>query len=50
MEYEMEITERLREGIITILNNEMLLGWSLDQLMPMFYNAIEDALEEMEGK
>lgn len=48
MEYETEITERLREAIADELRYEMLLGWSLDQLTPMLYNAVEDAIKEIE--
>lgn len=48
MEYEMEITERLREAIVEGLRHEMALGWSLDQLVPMLHNAVEDAVEKIE--
>lgn len=48
MAHEMEITERLRESIVDALRNEMMLGWSLDQLIPMFNNAVQDAITEIE--
>lgn len=48
MEYEIEITERLRNAVMEALKKEMMLGWSLDQLIPMLHNAIDDALYEME--
>lgn len=47
MEYEMEITERLREAVVDAIREEMMLGWSLDQLIPMLNNAIMDAIEEI---
>ena len=50
MKYESEITERLRDSIIEAVKHEMFYGWSLDQLLPMLHNAVEDAIEEMEGK
>ena len=48
MEYEMEITERLRNAIYEALKDEMARGWSLDQLVPMLTNAMQDAIEEIE--
>lgn len=48
MAYEMEITERLSEAIVEELRHEMALGWSLDQLVPMLHNAVEDAVEKIE--
>ena len=50
MEYEMEITERIREAVREALQNEMALGWSLYQLIPMLNNAVADVIEEMEEK
>lgn len=50
MGYEMEITERIREAIRDELQNEMALGWSLYQLIPMLNNAVADVIEEMEDK
>lgn len=50
MEYEMEITERIREAVSEALQNEMALGWSLYQLIPMLNNAVADVIEEMEDK
>ena len=49
MEYEMEITERLKEAIVDALRMEMMRGWSLDQLLPMLHNCVDDAIEEIEG-
>ena len=48
MEYEMEITERLRNAIYEELKSEMAFGWSLDQLVPMLTNAMQDAIKEIE--
>lgn len=48
MEYEKEITERLRDAIVTALRDEMARGWSLEQLVPMLNNSIQDAIEEIE--
>lgn len=48
MGYEMEITERLRNAIYEELKAEMALGWSLDQLVPMLTNAMQDAIEKIE--
>lgn len=48
MKYEMEITERLENSIYESLKNEMARGWSLDQLVPMLTNAIQDAIEKIE--
>lgn len=48
MEREIEITERMREAIIEAVKNEMRLGWSLDQLIPLLTNAVDDAIEELE--
>ncbi len=50
MGYEMEITERLQHAIVNALRNEMALGWSLDQLVPMLHNCVDDAIEEIEGE
>lgn len=50
MEYEMEITERIREAVSEALQNEMALGWSLYQIIPMLNNAVADVIEEMEDK
>lgn len=50
MGYEMEITERLRSSIYEVLKDEMARGWSLDQLVPMLINAMQDAVEEIEGE
>ena len=48
MEYKVEITERLRDVIVTALREEMARGWSLDQLIPMLTNSVHDAIEEIE--
>lgn len=48
MEYEMEITERLRDSIIDTVKQEMARGWSLEHILPMLHNAVDDAIEEME--
>lgn len=48
MEYEMEITERIREAIKDVLREEMARGWSLDQLVPIMNSAIEEAVEALE--
>ena len=48
MEYEMEITERLRNAVYEELKAEMALGWSLDQLVPILTNAMQEAIEEIE--
>lgn len=48
MEYETEITERLREAIIDVLRDEMARGWSLDQLVPMLHNSVDDAIDKIE--
>ena len=50
MEYEMEITERLREAVAEALREEMVRGWSLDQLLPMLENCIQEAVEEIERR
>lgn len=50
MEYEMEITERLAESIYETLKSEMARGWSLDQLAPILANAVNDAVEKIEGE
>lgn len=47
MEYEIEITERLRNAIVDAMREEMMYGWSLEQLVPMFHNAVADAIEEL---
>lgn len=47
MAYEMEITERLREAVADALREEMMRGWSLDQLVPMLNNAVLDVVEEI---
>lgn len=48
MEREMEITERMREAVIEAVKNEMRLGWSLNQLIPLLTNAVDDAIEKLE--
>ena len=48
MGYEMEITERLQNAIYEALKAEMARGWSLDQLVPMLTNAMQDAIKEIE--
>lgn len=48
MAHEMEITERMRESIVDALRNEMAKGWSLEQLVPMLHNSVQDAIEEIE--
>lgn len=48
MEHEMEITERMREAVIEAVKNEMRLGWSLGQLIPLLTNAVDDAIEKLE--
>ena len=50
MKYEAEITERLRDAIVEAVKQEMFYGWSLDQILPMLHNAVDDAIEEMEGE
>lgn len=50
MEHEIEITERITEAVRTALKEEMMRGWSLDQLIPMLNNAVEEVVEELEGK
>ena len=47
MEHEVEITERIRDAIVETIKYEMNYGWSLDQIMPIFMNALEDAVEEI---
>lgn len=49
MSHEVEITERLRDAIVEAIKFEMDCGWSLDQIMPIFMNAVEDAVEEIKG-
>lgn len=48
MEYEAEITERMQTTIVEALRNEMMRGWSLDQLIPILNNAIQDAINEIQ--
>ena len=48
MEYE--TAKRLRNAVMEALKKEMMLGWSLDQLVLMLRSAIDDALYEMEDK
>lgn len=50
MSHEVEITERLRDAIVDAIKYEMDYGWSLDQIMPIFMNAVQDAVEEIEGR
>ena len=47
MEYEMEITERIRDAIVTALRSEIARGWALDQLVPMLMNSVEEAINEI---
>ena len=49
MEHEMEITERLREAVVDALRMEMMRGWSLDQLAPMLYVCVDEAIDRIEG-
>lgn len=48
MAHEIEITERMRNAIVALVEEEMRLGWSLDQILPMLSNAVDDAIEELE--
>lgn len=48
MAHEIEITERLMMAIIDAVKSEMMFGWSLDQLIPMLHNAVDDAIEKLE--
>lgn len=49
MEYEMEITERMKDAIVNALKNEIAKGWSLEQLIPMMNNSVQDAIDEIKG-
>lgn len=48
MAHEAEITERLEMVIYDALREEMMRGWSLDQLVPMLNNSIQDAIERIQ--
>ena len=48
MSHEIEITERLAIAVEEALRDEMARGWSLDQLVPILNNSIQDAIDKIQ--